>query len=98
VYGARPYQVFRTVVVPHSVPYIVTAARLGLGRALKGTVLAELVISITGLGELLEGYAHVFDTASLMATLLFLLLFGVGLQAMLGRIEIAVAPWRGRRA
>ena len=62
VYGASARQVFRQVVVPHTVPYTVTAARLGLGRAIKGTILAELVISITGIGELLSGYAHVFDT------------------------------------
>lgn len=94
VYGAGGLQIFRSVVLPHAVPYIVTAARLGLGRAVKGTVLAELVISTTGLGELLSGYAHVFDTASLMASVIFLILFGVVLQAIVARIEVAVAPWR----
>jgi NitT/TauT family transport system permease protein len=98
VYGARPAQVFRSVVIPHAVPYIVTAVRLGLGRAIKGTVLAELVISATGLGALLEGFSHVFDTASLMATLIFLLLLGVLLQVLVERIEVAVAPWRRRAA
>ncbi len=98
VYGAGPLQVFRSVVLPHALPYIVTATRLGLGRAIKGTVLAELVISITGLGELLSGYAHVFDTASLMASVIFLILLGVILQAIVARVEIAVAPWRQQAA
>ncbi len=94
VYGASDLQVFRKTIVPHSIPYIVTASRLGLGRAIKGTVLAELVISITGLGELLSGYSHVFDTTSIMATLLFLLLLGVVLTSLVGRFEVAIAPWR----
>lgn len=98
VYGASERQVFASVVVPHSVPYIATAVRLGLGRAIKGTVLAELVISVTGLGALLEGFNNVFDTASLIATLIFLLLLGVLIQMVAGRVETAVAPWRGAEA
>lgn len=94
VFGASGFQVFRKTIVPHSIPYIITATRLGLGRAIKGTVLAELVVSITGLGELLSGYAHVFDTASLMATLFFLLAIGLLLTNLLARFEVAVTPWR----
>lgn len=94
VFGASDLQVFRKTIVPHSIPYIVTASRLGLGRAIKGTVLAELVISITGLGELLSGYAHVFNTTSIIATLLFLLFIGVVLTALLARFEVAITPWR----
>lgn len=94
VFGASRTQVFVKTIVPHSVPYIITASRLGLGRAIKGTVLAELVISITGLGELLSGFAHVFDTASLMATLFFLLIIGLVLTTLLARFEVAITPWR----
>lgn len=94
VFGASRLQIFVNTIVPHSVPYIVTALRLGLGRAIKGTVLAELVVSITGLGELLSGYAHFFDTASLMATILFLLILGQLLTSLLERFEMAITPWR----
>lgn len=94
VFGASDLQMFRKTIVPHSIPYIVTATRLGLGRAIKGTILAELVISITGLGELINGYAHVFNTASIMATLFFLLLLGVIATAVVARFEVAITPWR----
>jgi NitT/TauT family transport system permease protein len=94
VFGASGTQVMTKTIIPHAVPYIVTALRLGLGRAVKGTVLAELVVSITGLGELLSGFAHVFDSASLIAVLLVLLLLGVILQVLVARIEVAIAPWR----
>ena len=94
VFGAGSRQVFLLTIIPHSIPYIVTALRLGLGRAVKGTVLAELVVSITGLGLLLSGFAHEFDSASLIAVLIFLLLLGVVLQIVVARIETAIAPWR----
>jgi NitT/TauT family transport system permease protein len=94
VFGASSRQVFTKTIVPHSIPYIVTALRLGLGRAVKGTVLAELVVSITGLGLLLNGFAHVYDSASLIAVLISLLLLGVMLQVVVARMERAIAPWR----
>lgn len=94
VFGARERDIFRSVVVPHSVPYVATAVRLGLGRAIKGTILAELVISVTGLGALIDGFSHVFDTASLIATLIMLLVLGVVIQIIATRVEVAVAPWR----
>jgi NitT/TauT family transport system permease protein len=94
VFGASSQQVFRKTIVPHAIPYIITASRLGLGRAIKGTVLAELVVSITGLGEMISEAAHVFDTPTLMATLLFLLLLGVVATAVLARFEVAITPWR----
>jgi NitT/TauT family transport system permease protein len=94
VFGAQDRHIFRSVVLPHSVPYVATATRLGLGRAIKGTILAELVISVTGLGALIDGFSHVFDTASMVATLIMLLLLGVVIQLVATRIEIAVAPWR----
>jgi NitT/TauT family transport system permease protein len=97
VFGASGTQVMTKTIIPHAVPYIVTALRLGLGRAVKGTVLAELVVSITGLGELLSGFAHVFDSASLIAVLIVLLLLGVVLQVVVARIETAIAPWRPAR-
>lgn len=96
VFGASNTQIFRKTIVPHSIPYIITASRLGLGRAIKGTVLAELVVSITGLGELIDGYAHVFDTASLMATVLFLLILGVLATYLVARLEVAITPWKER--
>lgn len=94
VFGASSRQVFTLTVIPNSIPYIVTALRLGLGRAIKGTVLAELVVSLTGLGLLLTGFSAAFDSASLLAVLFFLLIVGVVLQALIARIEVAIAPWR----
>lgn len=94
VFGASGTQVMTKTIIPHAVPYIITALRLGLGRAVKGTVLAELVVSVTGLGELLQGFASRFDSASLIAVLIVLLLLGVILQAVVARVEVAIAPWR----
>jgi len=93
-FGATDREIFWKVIIPHEIPYIVTAIRLGLGRAIKGMVLAELVVSTTGLGELIDWYSHNFYTASLVAILLVLMLIGVLGTALVRHFEIAVAPWR----
>jgi ABC-type nitrate/sulfonate/bicarbonate transport system permease component len=93
-FGASDRDIFWKVIIPHEVPYIITAMRLGIGRAIKGMVLAELVVSITGLGELVDFYSHNFRTAALLAVLFVLMLMGVGATALVRRFEIALAPWR----
>jgi len=49
-FGASDAQLFRTVVLPGSVPCILTGLRLGLGHALTGVVVAELVAAQAGVG------------------------------------------------
>lgn len=95
-FGANDADIFWKVIIPHEIPYIITALRLGLGRAIKGMVLAELVISITGLGDMIEGYRTNFQTANLMAVLIVLMLMGVIATELVRRFEIAIVPWKER--
>jgi ABC-type nitrate/sulfonate/bicarbonate transport system permease component len=93
-FGATDRDIFRKVIIPHEIPFIITAMRLGLGRAIKGMVLAELLISSTGLGQLVDYYRAYFDTSSLMAVLISLMLLGVIGTELVRRFEIAAVPWR----
>jgi NitT/TauT family transport system permease protein len=93
-FGARDSDIFWKVIIPHEIPFIITALRLGLGRAIKGMVLAELVISSTGLGNLINGYRANFQTPALMAVLIALMLMGVIGTEIVRRIEIAIVPWK----
>lgn len=86
--------IFFKVIVPHEIPYVVTAMRLGLGQAIKGMVLAELLVSTTGLGLLLNTYSQTYDTAALIGVLLMLMLLGVLGTAFVARLERAITPWR----
>jgi NitT/TauT family transport system permease protein len=95
-FRARGRDVFTKVIIPHEIPYIVTAVRLGLGQAIKGMVLAELIVGVTGLGLLLNRYAHLFDTAAIIAVVIVLMLIGVLGTALVARLETAISPWRAR--
>lgn len=93
-FRARGRDIFTKVIIPHEIPYIVTALRLGLGQAIKGMVLAELIVSTTGLGLLLNTYAQLFDTAALIGVVIVLMLLGVIGTALVARLEAAITPWR----
>lgn len=94
-YMASEGQIFRKVLLPHELPFIFTALRLGIGLAIQGMVVSELLISsLTGIGYLLELAAAGLDLASVLAIVVFVMLLGITAVAILQRIEDAVAPWR----
>ncbi|MFN0162852.1 MAG: ABC transporter permease [Burkholderiales bacterium] len=51
--GASPRQIFSHVVVPATVPYIVTGLRLAMGNAFMTVIAAELVAAQSGVGHLI---------------------------------------------
>ncbi len=73
--GATPFQVITRVIVPETVPYIVTGFQIALGNAFMAIVAAEMLAAQSGIGYLIwnsQVYAHVdrmfvgFVTLSLM--------------------------------
>lgn len=52
--GATPFQVFRHVLIPSTVPFILTGMRISMGMAFAVITAAELISSEAGLGYLLE--------------------------------------------
>jgi len=93
-FGASQSKVIKTIVFPGLVPYLMTAARLAVGRALIGVVVAELVASNTGLGFLISIAAGTFDTALLMVSVLFVGAFGLLMTELMKTIERRFDRWR----
>ena len=97
---ARSYQasgrdVFVKTILPYEIPFIFTALRLGVGRAVQGMVIAELLISATqGLGFLITVYGAALDIAAVLAVVLFIMLLGIVASLLVQRVEDAIAPWR----
>ena len=51
--GARPSQIFRRIIIPSAVPYILTGMRVALGFAFMGIVAAEMIAAQSGIGYLI---------------------------------------------
>jgi NitT/TauT family transport system permease protein len=80
--------------LPGALPFIVTGMRLGVGRALLGVVVAELMASQAGLGYLLREASETWDSPKLFATVIMLVAIGLTSFTLLRRAEQRLAPWR----
>jgi ABC-type nitrate/sulfonate/bicarbonate transport system permease component len=96
-FKASEGQVFRKIILPSSVPFIMTGLRISIGRALIGTVAAEFFTGIGGLGGLIQKYSASYQTDYMLVPVLTLMLLGVILTAVARWLENIVAPWRERR-
>lgn len=61
VLGANGFEMFRSVVLPFTVPHILTAFRVALGVAWATLVAAELVAARTGLGAMIQDASNFFQ-------------------------------------
>lgn len=82
------------VMLPFTLPYIMTGVRQAIGRALVGMVAAEFFLSSTGLGQIIMSASQNFDTAGVFASILVIGLIGVGLMRLGLAIEQRFAHWR----
>jgi ABC-type nitrate/sulfonate/bicarbonate transport system permease component len=86
--------ILRRIVLPATLPYIMAGIRLAVGRAVVGMVIAEFFTAISGLGAIIINSANNFDTATMFVPIIVLMVLAVGLNALIGWFERAVAPWQ----
>jgi ABC-type nitrate/sulfonate/bicarbonate transport system permease component len=101
VYHLSEGRLMREIALPNAVPHIFAGLRIALGKALIGMVIAEMEVSIVGLGGLLSQYGESFKTAYLMAGIVTASLVGVFtavfLEWSLGRFFPWVAATSAQR-
>ncbi|MBO0688660.1 MAG: ABC transporter permease [Candidatus Dormibacteraeota bacterium] len=95
-FGASDLQIFRTIALPGSVPFILTGIRLGVGHALIGVVVGELVAAQHGVGLAMATAGSTFQTSKVFAGLIIIAGVGVILQILLQRLENHFDSWRPR--
>lgn len=77
-----------------AVPVIMSGLRLAVGRAVVGMAVAETFLRLGGIGGLIRAYGAVFQTAHVFAAIIPLSVMGIGLTALMGRIEGRFQGWR----
>ncbi len=93
-FRATDPQIFRTVVLPSAVPFVLAGLRLGVGRALVGVVVAELYAATAGIGYLITIAGTTFQTDRLFVGIMVLAAFGVFFDVVLSQAERRVQRWR----
>jgi NitT/TauT family transport system permease protein len=93
-FGANDVQLFRTIVLPGSVPYILAGFRLGLAHALTGVVVAELIAAQAGIGLMMATAGATFQTARVFVGILIIAITGVFITAVFSRFERRFQSWK----
>jgi NitT/TauT family transport system permease protein len=93
IYKFNPLQVVGHVQLPNAVPHIFAGLRIALGKALIGVMIAQMEISVTGLGGIVVNYGNAFKTAYLLAGVVTASLVGVIAASLLEVIRKRVFPW-----
>ena len=85
---------FRSVVIPSTVPFIITGLRLGVARALIGVVTAELYTQTEGIGVLIRRATELRQgDRALFGVLLFTISGVIGVEGI-RRVEARFQKWR----
>jgi NitT/TauT family transport system permease protein len=95
-FGASEWMVFKTVVLPSTVPFILTGLRLGVGRAIVGVMVGELYAATAGIGFMITVAGATFQTDKVFVGVFIFALSGMISMELLTRIERRFDKWRPR--
>ena len=93
-FGAAEGEVFTKILLPATLPYIMAGVRLGIGRALIGVIVAEMYVSVAGLGSLIMAAQAGLNTDTLVFVTLTVAAIGFVILTLSRRIEARVIPWK----
>ncbi len=93
-YGANPLTVLRRVVIPGSLPMVLTGLRLALNSALVLTIAVELLTAREGLGAVVWLAWETLRTEQLYAALLVMALLGINFNQLVERLTRWFIPWQ----
>ncbi len=85
---------FARIIIPGAMAGIMSGIRLGLGRAIKGTVTAEVLLVLVGMGGLVKSYGNTFRVDSLLAVVATIVVIALVMTSLLMRVDARVNRWR----
>ncbi len=97
VLGANDMDIFFRITLPATVPYILTAIRLGLSAGLTTLLAAESTGSTYGLGMRIRSLQATFESKPMLAYILIIGIIGMILNSGTNFIERKLTSWQERR-
>jgi ABC-type nitrate/sulfonate/bicarbonate transport system permease component len=93
-FGAGDVRLFRTIILPSAVPFVLAALRLAIGRGMIGVVVGEIYGSAAGIGAMISQAGSRFQTDKVFVGVLTIVAAGMILIEIVQRIERRVEAWR----
>jgi NitT/TauT family transport system permease protein len=88
--GASRWQVFRKLVIPSCLPWIISVLRVNIGLALTGAIVGEFIASQHGLGRAILYAGQTYDIALVWVAVLVLSTLAVVMYVAVSWIERAL--------
>ncbi len=93
-YCARDRQIFMTIALPSSVPFILAGVRQGVAHGLIGVIVGELFAGSEGIGFMIAYAGQTFATDLLLCGVLITATAGIVITAIADRIQRHFSKWR----
>jgi ABC-type nitrate/sulfonate/bicarbonate transport system permease component len=93
-YCATDRQIFTTVALPYSVPFILTGVRQAVAHGLIGVIIAEITAGNQGVGFMIAYAGQMFATDTLMVGVLVTACAGVLITSMTDKLQRYFQRWR----
>jgi NitT/TauT family transport system permease protein len=93
-FAASEVRLFRSVILPSSVPFLLAGLRLAVGRGMIGVVVGEIYGSAAGVGAMISQAGARFETDKVFVGVLTIVIAGLILVELVERIERRVEVWR----
>lgn len=94
VVGAGRSQIFRLVVVPSSLIWVLNAMKINIGLALMGAFIGEFISSEQGLGCMIVKASALYDMATVFVGILALILIALVFTFIIEKLEKRLMGWK----
>jgi ABC-type nitrate/sulfonate/bicarbonate transport system permease component len=93
IFGASRTELYRKVLLPATLPYILAGARQSAVMATISLIVAEMTTSSVGMGSLIVFTANQYNTDESFAAIVLVVVWSLGITAMIGGLARLLAPW-----
>ena len=92
--GATLPQQITRVIIPASIPTVLTGLRLGGALTIIGVVVAEMLTSAAGIGYLVTRYRTILDSPHVFGAIVMILLLSIAFDTLARAIERRTMVWQ----
>lgn len=95
-FGASKFQIFRKIIVPSTLPWVISAFRLNIGFALISVIGGEFISSDVGLGKMIFVAGNLFNLNIVWVGVLMIMLVAIVLYMIISYLETKLIPWSNK--
>ena len=97
VLGAKDKDIFYKVIAPASLPFIMTAIRLGTAIALTSLIAAESTGASAGLGMRIRALNNTFESSPMLLYIIIIGIIGLIFERLVKMLERRLTGWQEKR-